>query len=152
MLKKKIIPLLKSRLFLIISTCNLERIPSAAPKFILKCEKNYIYLVDYTFGRIWENLKVNPKASLSLINQDDLTGYQINGSVELIDKGSAYDKAVIELEERKVNLTVERIVQGVRRGASHKSFEVLLPKHLVVFKIKIEEIIEISPTGSIKKE
>jgi len=152
MLNEKLAQLLHHRPFLTISTCNLENTPNAAPKLILKYDKDHVYLVDYTFGRTWNNLKSNPKASLSLMDLDNLRGYQINGTVEIITNGEIYGKALDELEERKINLTVERIVQGVQRGAKHDSFEVQIPKNLVIFKIKIEEIAEMTPTGQIIRE
>jgi predicted pyridoxine 5'-phosphate oxidase superfamily flavin-nucleotide-binding protein len=152
MLNEKISRLLHHRPFLTICTCDLNHIPNAAPKLILKYDNSHVYLVDYTFGRTWNNLKSNPQASLSLMDLDNLTGYQINGTVEIITDGEIYSKALDELEERKISLTVERIVQGVQRGAKHDSFEMQIPKNLVIFKIKIEEIAEMTPTGQIIRE
>ena len=70
MLPKKIKELLENREFISVATCDFKGRPNAAPKFFLKFEHNFIYLVDYTIGMTWENLKVNPKASLSLMDPD----------------------------------------------------------------------------------
>ena len=109
-------------------------------------------MVDYTISRTWENLKVNPQASLSFIDPDTLVGYQINGSVKIIDKCPEYDKILIELREREIDLSTKRIVEGIYRGKGHESFEVTLPERFVVFKIKVEEVVEIGHRGDLKIE
>jgi predicted pyridoxine 5'-phosphate oxidase superfamily flavin-nucleotide-binding protein len=152
MLSTKIAQFLKNREFISVATCDFKGRPNAAPKFLLKLEDNFIYLVDYTISRTWENLKVNPQASLSFIDPDTLVGYQINGSVKIIDKGPEYDKILIELREREIDLSAKRIVEGIYRGKGHESFEVTLPERFVVFKIKVEEVVEIGHRGDLKIE
>jgi predicted pyridoxine 5'-phosphate oxidase superfamily flavin-nucleotide-binding protein len=152
MLSTKIAQFLKNREFISVATCDFKGRPNAAPKFLLKLEDNFIYLVDYTISRTWENLKVNPQASLSFIDPDTLIGYQINGSVKIIDKGPEYDKILIELREREIDLSTKRIVEGIYRGKGHESFEVTLPERFVVFKIKVEEVVEIGHRGDLKIE
>jgi cysteine-rich repeat protein len=39
----------------------------------------------------WENIKMNPRVSLSFMDNDALLGYQLNGSVEIIDSGEECD-------------------------------------------------------------
>jgi len=152
MLTKKISGFLKNREFISVATCDLNGRPNAAPKFLLKIEDNLIYLIDYNLSRTWENLKINPRASLSFTNIDNLTGYQINGSVQIIDKGQEYNKILHELREKEINLSVKRIIEGVYREKTHESFEVAMPDHFIVFKVKIEEVVEIGPAGDLKRE
>ena len=70
--------------------------PNVAPKFLLKIEQNCIYLGDYNIDRTWANINFNPKVSLSVMNLDTLTGYQINGLVETVDEGSDQEKLLEE--------------------------------------------------------
>lgn len=152
MLPDKIVKLLVDREFITVATCNFEGRPNAAPKFVLKFEDSCIYLVDYTIGRTWENLKVNPKASLSLMDQDTLVGYQLNGSVEIIEKGAQYKTLFDEFKRKEIDLSVRRIAEGISRGRRHENFEVLLPEHFVVFKVKLEDWAEIVPSGGFRRE
>ena len=152
MLNKHIRGLLEKREFVSIATCDFSGRPNIAPKFILKTDADSVYLVDYVFGRTWENLKVNPKASLSIMDTETLIGYQMNGSVELIDKGPAHDKIVNELIAKEVSLSTERIIQAVSKGKANTGFEVGFSNKVVIFKVKIEEIAEIAPHGSLKRE
>ncbi len=150
-LVKKVKELLKKREFVNVATCDFFGRPNAAPKFVLKQENKYIYLVDYTIGKTWENLKTNPKVSLSLMDSETLTGYQINGSVELIEQGPLYNKMVREFREREICLSAQRVVEGLYRGQKHESFEVVLPEKIVIFKVKMQGLVEIGSGGNIRR-
>jgi len=152
MIEKNINEILAKREFIHVATCDLKGRPSVAPKFLLKIDSNFIYLTDYVFGRTWENLKINSKASLSVMDPEALTGYQMNGTVELIENGPAYDKLLNELKEKEINVSVERIIEGIHKGKKHKNFEVSFPERVVIFKVKIEEIVEITSAGKLERQ
>jgi predicted pyridoxine 5'-phosphate oxidase superfamily flavin-nucleotide-binding protein len=152
MLLKKITEILKNREFISVATSDLTGSPNAAPKFLLKIDGNIVYLIDYSMGRTWENLKINPKASLSFVDTDALIGYQINGLVEIIDKGPRYDNIFHELEQKEIDLSIKRIIEGVSKEKRHRSFEVAITDKFVVLKVDIKEIVEIGPRGEIKRQ
>ena len=149
---KKITELLQKKEFISVATSDLSGRPNAAPKFLLKVENNLIFLIDYTQGKTWENLKKNPRVSLSFMDTESLTGYQINGGVKIIDKGPAYNKIFKELLQKEIDLSCRRIIEGVVHEKGHKSFEVAIPDKVVIFKIEIEDIAEIDHHGEIRKE
>lgn len=151
-MNKKIVDLLKSRGFVSVATCNLEARPNAAPKFILKLENNFIYLVDYSIGRTSQNLAVNPRVSISLMDNDTLMGYQLNGPVEVISKGQEYDALVKDLSQKELELSTLRIIEGVTKGKPHEGFELGLSEKFIIFKVRVEEIVEIASSGSLKRE
>jgi predicted pyridoxine 5'-phosphate oxidase superfamily flavin-nucleotide-binding protein len=149
---KKISELLQSKEFISVATSSLSGKPNAAPKFFLKVEGNFVYLIDYTRGKTWENLRINPHVSLSFMDTDALIGYQINGSVELIEKGPTYEKISSELTTKEIDLSTKRIIEGVSQGKKHKSFEVGLSDKVIIIKVAIKEIAGIGPDGEIKRE
>lgn len=150
--RKKISELIASREFISVATCDHEGRPNAAPKFLLKVEEGYIYLVDYTIGWTFRNLKINPRASLSFMDNNSLTGYQLNGSAAIIDSGSEYERIVEELQRKQIDLSIKRVIEGVERGHVHKAFEVAIPEQFVILKIKMEELVEIGPAGTLRRE
>ena len=152
MLTKTIEHFLNKREFISVATCDFEGRPNAAPKFLLKIKENFIYLVDYSLSRTWENLKINPKVSLSFVDTDTLKGYQVNGSVDIIYKGDTFNKLFNELKEKAISLSAKRIIEGLHRERTHENFEVSLPEKLAIFKVKIDEVVEISPRGELKRE
>ena len=148
----KISGFLKDREFISVATADAKGQPNAAPKLLLKVEHNFIYLIDYTIGKTWENLLVNPSISLAFMDLDTLWGYQFNGKAEIIDKGQEYDKVLGELLQRQIDLSTKRIIEGVARGKAHKSYEVAIPKKFVILKVRVEEITEIGPAGELKRQ
>ena len=152
MINKIVKELIESREFISVATSDLEARPNAAPKFLLKVERDHIYLVDYIIGRTFENLQINPKVSLSFIDSFTLIGYQINGKVEIIDSGAEYKDILKELQNKQIDLSTKRVMDGVVKGQVHKAYEVGSPEQFVILKIKVEEVVEIRPSGTLKRE
>ena len=149
---KDIIKFLKDKEFINVGTCDFDGRPNVAPKFLLKIENDYIYLADYIIGRTWRNIKINPKVSLSTMHMGTLTGYQMNGQAEIVTRGVEYKKLVEEYREKQIRFSVARVIEGVRREKKHENFELAFPKKVVIFKIKVEEIVEIIPSGELRRK
>ena len=147
---QKIAGFLEGRTFISVATSDLNNKPNAAPKFILKVGDDLVYLVDYNFSRTWENIKLNPRVSMSFIDSQTLFGYQINGAVKLIEKGPEYEKIVGELSAKKIQHSVERIIEGLHKEHKHQGFEIDMPERFVIYKISVQEVLEISPKGDVK--
>ena len=152
MINKSLEELIESREFISLATSDLNSRPNAAPKFLLKIEGDCLYLVDYIIGRTFANLQINPRASLSFIDSNTLIGYQINGQVEIIDSGPEYKQMIKELQHKQIDLSIARVIEGVTKGKAHKSFEVASPDQFVIFKVKMEEVVEMRPSGTLKRE
>jgi predicted pyridoxine 5'-phosphate oxidase superfamily flavin-nucleotide-binding protein len=152
MINKNIIALIESKEFISVATCDLEARPNAAPKFLLKVEASYIYLVDYIIGQTFRNLKINPRVSLSFFDNNTLVGYQINGQVQIIDRGPEYLAAFDDLARKEIDLSTTRIIDGVIKGQAHKAYEVAASKQFVILKIKVEEIVKIHASGILQRE
>ncbi|MFA4854904.1 MAG: pyridoxamine 5'-phosphate oxidase family protein [Candidatus Omnitrophota bacterium] len=152
MINKNIKALIESREFISVATSDLESSPNAAPKFLLKVEGDYIYLVDYIIGRTFRNLQVNPRVSLSFLESNSLMGYQINGKVEIINSGQEYAIVLKELRDKQIDLSAKRVIEGVTNGQAHKSYEVAIPEQFVILKVRVEEIVQMQPSGTLKRE
>jgi len=151
-INKNIKALIEAKEFISVASCDLESRPNAAPKFLLKVEGSYIYLVDYIIGRTFRNLKVNPFVSISFFDNNTLVGYQLNGKVEIIDHGPEYLAALQDLEHREIDLATTRIIDGVIKGQAHKSYGLAIPKQFVILKVKVEEIVQMQSSGSLERE
>ncbi|MFA5156945.1 MAG: pyridoxamine 5'-phosphate oxidase family protein [Candidatus Omnitrophota bacterium] len=149
---KEISEILKGREFLDIATCDFNGKPNVAPKFLLKFNKKFIYLVDHVMGASFRNLKANPQVSISVMDIDTLTGYQLNGSVEIVTEGLEYEEILQELADKKIKLSVERIIEAVGKNKKHACYELMLPDKFAVFKVMIEEAVEINLSGKLNRE
>ncbi|OIO35243.1 MAG: hypothetical protein AUJ74_07315 [Candidatus Omnitrophica bacterium CG1_02_44_16] len=144
------LPFLAKGKFVNVATCSDERMPNVAPKLIAKTEKNIIYLIDYVIGKTYSNLKENPRVSLSFINDRTLTGYQMNGSVDILEFGEEFEKFIEEFQKIKTDFTVERILLNVRTGEKAIPLDLSLPDQFAILKVKVIEIVEIGSSGSLK--
>ncbi len=144
--------ILKSRGFLNVATSDLQNNPNVAPKLLLKVESGIIYLADYVIGRTFRNLKINPKASLGFMDMENLIGYQFNGRVEIIDSGAVYEKMLDELGKKAIELSVQRIIEGVDKGKKHSRFEIEISQAAVILKVNVEEVVEINASGQLSRE
>ena len=152
MIIKKLDEILKNREFAYIATVNSGGEPNAAPKFLLKKEGHFIYLIDHVMGMTYKNLKYSPHASVTVMDPTTLMGYQMNGSIEIIEKGREYKKLLKEVTDKEIRLTAKRIIEDVRGTTHHEAFEIAFPEKLVVFKLKINRITEIRTSGKMKRE
>ncbi len=48
--------------------------------------------------------------------------------------------------------SIKRVIEGVTKGQAHKAYEVAVPEQFVILKIKIEEIVQIRPSGTLERE
>ncbi|MDD5679836.1 MAG: pyridoxamine 5'-phosphate oxidase family protein [Candidatus Omnitrophica bacterium] len=152
MLANKVKEILKGREYLNVATCDFHGQPNSAPKFLLKCHGTFLYLVDYTIGTTYRNLKVNPKVSLSFIDLNSLTGYQVNGSAHIISGGAEYNRMRKELRRKEVLLSTKRIIEGVRGSKKYKNFEIAIPDEIVIFKVRVKEVVAILLSGQLERE
>src|SRR3990167_3387914 len=143
MIEDRALNILKNRAFVSVATADKSGNPNAAPKFLLKIDKRFVYLIDYTMGRTAENLKANPKASLSFMDIDNLVGYRIDGMVSLIDKGPEFKQISGQLRQRLIELSAGRIIEASRSGKKSTRYEIEIPEKFIAFKIKINHAVEI---------
>jgi len=137
--------------FIDVATANADGHPNAAPKLILKTPDEFIYLVDCTIGKTWENLKRDPRVSLSFVDQESLKGYQIRGIAKIIEGEGVCQQLVDDLQEKEMALTVTRLISGIRGKKRHEDFEIGMSDKFVIFKITILEVVEIGYKGNLTR-
>lgn len=146
------IELLRTKEFVEMSTADKDARPNSAPKLLLRAQGRTLYFIDYSMGSTASNLRVNPRACLSFMDMDSLSGYRIYGGVEVIDKGRVYNGCLALLRKKQLQLSVERVIRGVLNSKAHDKFELEIPERFLVYRMRIEEVSEITTRGEIKKE
>lgn len=144
--------LLRKREFVSFATADKKGQPNAAPKLLLKFEKPFVYLIDYTVARTVDNLRINPKAALSLMDLENLEGYRMSGHAEIIERGEAFKRFAKELEKKLIQLSADRVIEGSRTGKKFSHYELEIPDKFVVIKFKIEEVVKIGTRGDMYRE
>ena len=152
MIKQEALEILKRREFVSIGTADKKGSPNAAPKFLLKIEKDFVYLIDYTIARTAANLEQNPKASLSFMDIDNLMGYRLDGPVTIIKEGKEFNKIVEELKVKLIRLSADRVIKASRTGKRSKHYELEIPDKFLTIKIHVQDAVKIGSQGDLWKE
>ena len=128
-----------------VATCDLESTPNSVPKILLEFNNRHIFLADFTHEKLTiENLKVNPKISLSFPDNEKMRSFRINGTVEIVESGSLYDRMIKKVKSGLDDFSVRRIIEGVKREKSHPTFLTWPVTKLVIYRVKIADLTEIS--------
>ncbi len=145
---------LKGKTFINVATCGQDYKPNVAPKFLLKIENNYIYLIDYVRNATLKNIKINPKVSISSVNLDTLKGYQVNGTAQVLkkDKKSSYAKLLAEYQQKQLDLSTKRLIKALHGQSKSGSYEAEFPEKVAILKIKINEAVGIGLQGNLERE
>jgi uncharacterized pyridoxamine 5'-phosphate oxidase family protein len=143
---------LKEREFVSLATVDKKSCPHAAMKFLLKIHGKDVYFVDCNYGRTAENLKARPRLSFAFMDLDSLVGYTFIGSATVIEKGREYLECLFEFREKKMKLSVERIIKGIYSDKPQENFELLIPERFTLYKVRIRAVIEVLPTGESRME
>ena len=151
-IQEKILKLLDEAEFMNLATVDVEGRPSASNKFLLKHDGKSLYIIDFVKGKTWMNLKNNPTVSLTIMDKENLIDYQINGMVEIIEKGPEYNRLVKEFDEKNVRFSTNRIIEGIRRAKVHDSHELPLPKKILVLKVNVKEVVGLGPAAELKNK
>ena len=148
----KIIELLGKREFVSVATVTPDGGPNTAPKFFFRAKGDFIYLIDYVFGKTVTNLEKNPRVSVSFMDMDSLEAYRLNGRAKLIEKGKVFKSVFKEWDKKLIKMATTRVIEGVQSGKTHDHYELEMGKKFIVLKIKIENIVKIGRRGDIWKE
>ena len=152
MILEKIKTLLRKRSFISIATADPQGEPHAVPKFLLKIEGGFVYLVDYAIAKTVDNIRRNPRACLSLMDLDDLEGYRLSGSVSLIEEGAEYENLLKEFEKRLIQMSATRLIEGMKSGKANEHFELEIPNKVIVIRVRIEEAVKVGRQGQLFSE
>ena len=148
----KIIELLGKREFVSVATVTPDGGPNTAPKFFFRAKGDFIYLIDYVFGKTVTNLEKNPRVSVSFMDMDSLEAYRLNGTAKLIEKGKVFKSVFKEWDKKLIKMATTRVIEGVQTGKKHNHYELEMAEKFIVLKIKIENIVKIGRRGDIWKE
>jgi uncharacterized protein len=151
LITEEMVELLSRQRFIFIATVNTNGDANVAPKFLMKIDGDDIYLADYVLNRTYKNLQHNQKVALGMIDPITLNGYQFKGKAELITTGPKYKALIAELEDKTTELTVERVIKGVRTGKRQNVADAVFSDQAALFRIHVDEVIKIGVSGRLDR-
>jgi len=138
--------------FLCVATIGRDGSPSVANKFLIRCEGNSLCFGDFAKGKTWANLKINPKVSIAVMDNNNLVDYQINGVAKLVNPCTDFKELLKEFSKKEVRFAMKRIIEGIRKESGQGVHQVPFPKRIVIWEIDVKEVVELGPTAELKKE
>lgn len=147
-----LVALLQKAYYISVGTSDAHGQPRVASKFLLKVEGNVLYLVDLVRGEIWRNVQYNPLISLTVMDEDNLRNYQINGIAKVLDAGNEFDLLMLEFSDKQVRFATNKIISGIKRNKPHREEVFSSHQAKVFYKILVSEVLEIGPLVRLKAE
>jgi len=145
-----IIKYLQEADWIALATSDDKGMPNVANKFMIKCEKGTVYLVDYAKGTTWDNIKKHSYVAFPIIDQENLIDYQLSGTAEVLDAGDLHDKLIEQLKDRELDFSTKRIIEGIRREKVHNTFEFPDIAEAAIIKIQVSDIVSRGPRIRVK--
>lgn len=131
----------------IVSTIDKNGSVHNACKGIVMINSNgEIYLLDLYRGKTHENLKNNPRISLTAIDEHKFTGYCLKGRGRILPEAKLQSQIIKAWEERITGRLTRRLLKNIRGEKGHgRHPEVLLPRPEYMIVMKVEEVVDLTP-------
>ncbi len=148
---KRILPeiadFLRAQGFVIISSIDQAGFPHSSCKAIIKIDQaGKIFLMDVYHGATCENIKANPRISISAVDEHKFTGYCLKGKGEIISDNNISQEIIKVWEDNITGRLAKRLLKnlsGDKGHLQHPEASLPQPKHIIV--IEVEEIVDLAP-------
>ncbi len=85
----------------LVTTCGGLGFPNVTPKGSLRVvDDETLVFSEFAGGKTYHNLRDRPALSILVLDLEQQAGYQIKGSVRILDQGELFDAAVAQSKER----------------------------------------------------
>jgi general stress protein 26 len=146
-LNGEIIQFLYRQNYTVISTMDKDGSIHNSCKGIVKIdEQGRIYLLDLYKQITYENLKVNPSISLTVVDEHKFKGYSLKGRAKIISEDKIRPE-ILQAWDKKISERIShRILKNISGEKGHSRHpEVLLPKPEYIIEMRVEKIIDLTP-------
>jgi len=134
--------------FAIVSTIDRYGRPHSSCKGIVKITTTgRVYLFDLYRANTFNNLKRNPRISLTLVDEHKFRGFCLKGKAKIVT-GTKLNPALIRAWEDKITSRItSRLLKNIQgQKGHHKHAEALLPKPKYMIVVEVEEVVDLKPS------
>lgn len=138
---------LENQGFSIVTTIDKDGTPHNSCKGIIKISPaGVIYLLDVYFRQTHDNLKRNPKMSITVVDEHKFKGYCLKGMARILEGKKISPQILKAWEDKLASRITHRLLKNMREEKGHpKHPEALLPRPEYIIAMKVEEIIDLTP-------
>jgi general stress protein 26 len=109
-------------------------------------DKCRIYLLDLYKQRTYENLKKDPRISLTVVDEHKFKGYTLKGKARIISEDKIKPDILAAWDKKISGRISHRILKNVKGEKSHARYpEILLPKPEYIIEMQVERIVDLTP-------
>lgn len=133
--------------FTIISTIDANGDPHSSCKGIVSMDENgQVYLLDLYHMGTFNNLKRNPRISITCVDEHKFKGYSLKGKAKIIQKNKLKPQIIKAWEDKISSRITQRVLRNIRGERGHSRHpEALLPEPKYLIAMKVEEIVDLTP-------
>jgi general stress protein 26 len=142
-----VIDFLRTQGFVIISSIDGNGFPHSSCKDIVKIEpEGSVYLMDVFYGLTAENIKHNPRVSISAVDEHKFMGYCLKGMAKVMSDNEISQEFIKSWEDNITSRLAKRLLHNLAQDKSHPHHpEASLPRPKHLISIEVEEIVNLAP-------
>jgi len=146
-LTDKIIQFFYNQSFVIVSTLDKDGSLHSSCKGIVKINRaGSIYLLDLYRARTYDNLKRNPRISITAVDEHRFRGYCLKGKAKIINIDKLKPQIIKAWEDRITSRITQRVLKNMLEERGHpKHPEALLPKPQYLIVMQVQDIVDLTP-------
>ena len=146
-LTDEIIHFFHKQTFIIVSTVDRNGSPHNSCKGLVEINaKGQAYLIDLYKAKTYENLKKNPRISITAVNEHSFNGFCLKGRGKIVNAGKVDSHLAKVWEKRITGRITQRVIKNISGEKGHPHHpEALLPKPAYLISMDVEEVVDLTP-------
>ena len=146
-LSDDIIQFFQTQNFVVVSTIDKNGSPHSSCKGIVKINKSgSIYLFDLYKEETFNNLKKNPRISITAVDEHKFKGFCLKGKARTIASDKLSLQIVKAWEDKIVDRISQRVLRNIRGEKGHPRHpEALLPNPEYLIVMEVEDVVDLTP-------
>jgi len=148
-----VIDFLRTQGFVIVSSIDKNGFPHSSCKDIVKIDySGKIYLIDVYYGLTAENIRNNPRVSISAVDEHKFIGFCLKGKAKIMLDDEISQEFIKSWEDNITSRLTKRLLNNLAQDKSRAHHpEASLPRPKQLISIEVEEIVNLAPQY-LKKE
>lgn len=143
----EIIDFLRAQSFVLVSSIDKAGFPHSSCKAIIRIDQaGKIFLMDVYHGTTCENIKRNPRISISAIDEHKFSGYCLKGRGKIMSDNNISQEIIKIWEDNITSRLTKRLLRNLsddKGRGHHPEASLPHPKHIIA--IEVEKIVDLAP-------
>jgi len=146
-LPNEIVQFFQNQGYVIVSTLDINGIPHNSCKGIVEIKQDgRVYLLDLYKSATFNNLKRNPRISITAVDEHKFRGYCLKGRAKIIPVEKLKPEILRSWEDKISSRITRRLLKNIREEKGHPRHpEALMPKPKYMVVMTVKEVVDLTP-------